>query len=173
MANLIFVTGGARSGKSRFAQTQAEKHPGQLLYVATALDSDEEMVARITRHQAERGPRWVTLEEPLSWVTLLPNQAQEKAAILVDCLTIWISNLLVIEGLDENLILKRTDAAIVAMQSLACPVYVVSNEVGQGVVPVSPLGRTFRDIAGRVNQRMGLASNDAWMLVAGLPLRLK
>jgi adenosylcobinamide kinase/adenosylcobinamide-phosphate guanylyltransferase len=173
MADLIFVTGGARSGKSRFAQAQAEKHPGQLLYVATALGSDEEMVARITRHQAERGPRWVTLEEPLDWVTLLPNQAQENAAILVDCVTIWISNLLVIEGLDENLILERTDAAIVAMQSLACPVYVVSNEVGQGVVPVSPLGRTFRDIAGRVNQRMSSASNDAWMLVAGLPLRLK
>jgi adenosylcobinamide kinase/adenosylcobinamide-phosphate guanylyltransferase len=173
MANLILVTGGARSGKSRFAQAQVEKHPGQLLYVATAMGSDDEMSARIERHKADRGPRWVTLEAPLDWVTLLPNQAQEMAAIIVDCVTIWISNLLVIQGLDENSILERTDAAIVAIESLACPVYLVSNEVGQGIVPINLLGRTFRDIAGRVNQRISAAANEVWMLVAGLPIRLK
>lgn len=173
MAHLIFITGGARSGKSQFAQKHAESHTGSLLYIATAHGFDQEMFTRIERHKAERDGRWQTIEEPIDWSTSLHEHAKSQAAVLIDCLTIWISNLLLNAELDEQAILKCTDMAISAIRSLVCPVYVVSNEVGQGIVPANKLGRNFRDLSGLVNQRFGAAADEAWVMVAGLPLRLK
>lgn len=173
MARLVFLTGGARCGKSRYAQQRAEAHPGPLLYVATGLTVDDEMAARIERHRQERGPRWATLEEPVDPAGRLPQAAAGKSAVLFDCVTFWLTNLLLQEQLDETAILARVDLLLQAARALDGTLYLVSNEVGQGIVPENALARSFRDIAGRVNQRLAAEADEAWLLVAGLPLPLK
>jgi adenosylcobinamide kinase/adenosylcobinamide-phosphate guanylyltransferase len=165
---VTLVLGGARSGKSLYAeQIIGERGPG--LYLATAEAGDDEMAERIRRHRARRGPGWETLEEPLDLSEAISRSASPDRPILVDCLTLWLSNLLGAE--------RDVDAAIHDLLAiLECPngpVVLVSNEVGFGIVPATPLGRIFRDHAGRLNQAAAAIAGRVVLVAAGLPLILK
>ncbi|MEJ2700022.1 MAG: bifunctional adenosylcobinamide kinase/adenosylcobinamide-phosphate guanylyltransferase [Desulfuromonadales bacterium] len=173
MTSLTFITGGARSGKSRFAQTLAEACPGDLLYVATAGVHDDEMAARVERHRQARGERWSTLEEPLALCERLPEAAVKKGAVLLDCVTLWLTNLLFHCNEREEQVLAEVDRFFDLRPLVSSPLFLVSNEVGMGIVPANPLARRFRDLAGEVNQRLAAAADEAWLVVSGLPLRLK
>lgn len=172
MSRLILVTGGARSGKSRFAETRvAELAPnGPWLYVATAEAGDDEMRVRIVRHQERRGPRWTTVEAPRAVGPAL--RATTAAAVLVDCVTLWLSNLLLAGAADAEL-LNAADELARAAQACAAPVVLVTNEVGDGIVPDNPLARRFRDLAGLINQRLAAAAAEVVLVACGLPLRLR
>ena len=163
------ILGGARSGKSRHAQALAEASGHALLYLATAAAGDGEMRERIAQHKAERGPRWRTIEEPLALAPTLLRAAQPHQIILVDCLTLWLSNLM-LAGRD---IAIETAALAAALPQLRGNVLFVSNEVGSGIVPDNRLARDFRDAQGRLNQSMAAACGHVSLIVAGLPLVLK
>lgn len=165
------VLGGAASGKSRYAQGLAEGCAGPLLYVATAHAGDAEMAARIARHQAVRGERWQTLEAPLELAALVPAAAGH-GAVLVDCITLWLTNLLLAAEHVEG-VWPEVEGFLAALDQLTVPLLLVSNEVGQGIVPEHPLGRSFRDLAGQVNQSLAARADAVWLVAAGLPLRLK
>lgn len=163
----ILVLGGARSGKSRHAEGLAEGIAGDRLYIATARPGDEEMAARIATHRRRRGPGWTTLETPIA----LPEALAGANApfVLVDCITLWISNLL----LADIDIAPRVEALAEALVARPGTVAVVSNEVGLGIVPDNALARRFRDEAGLTNQRLAQACDEVVFLAAGLPLKLK
>jgi adenosylcobinamide kinase/adenosylcobinamide-phosphate guanylyltransferase len=170
-AQVTLVLGGAASGKSRYAQELAEQQVGTLLYVATALAGDDEMAQRIARHQLNRGDRWRTLEAPLD-LTVIVAAAAGHGAVLIDCVTLWLTNLLLARETPAA-VWPAVDAFIAALDGLSKPLFLVSNEVGQGIVPEHALARTFRDLAGQVNQRLAARADTVWMVTAGLPLRLK
>jgi len=167
--NTLFVIGGARSGKSRYAQGRIEALPGRLAFIATAERSDEEMTRRIARHRAERGPRWTAIEAPLDLPDAI-GQAQDAAdAILVDCLTLWLSQLMLLDR-DPD----RAAADLVrAIQACRVPLAIVANDVGGGIVPDNALARRFRDEAGLLNQRVVATAEEVVLVTAGLPLALK
>lgn len=166
---LTLVLGGARSGKSRYAETLIEATPQGALYLATAQALDDEMAERIRRHRARRGGRWTTIEEPLELSARLQTETRPCQPILVDCLTLWLSNLL----LAERDIEAEVQTLLAALPGLAGPVVLVANEVGLGIVPDTALARTFRDHAGRLNQRVAAHADRVVFLAAGLPLLLK
>ena len=170
-ARFVLVTGGARSGKSRFAKARlGELAPGgPWRYVATAEAGDDEMAARIARHRARRGPEWRTREAPRDLAAALAGRDDGAAGILVDCITLWVTNLLLADYSDDGIVA----AAAALPRAVAVPTIVVTNEVGAGIVPDNPLARRFRDLAGLVNQRLAAASDEAWLVAAGLPLRLR
>ncbi|HLZ66648.1 MAG TPA: bifunctional adenosylcobinamide kinase/adenosylcobinamide-phosphate guanylyltransferase [Aliidongia sp.] len=163
------VLGGARSGKSAFAERLIRDVATEATYLATAEAGDGEMAQRIARHQAARGPGWHTLEEPLDLVATLRRAGRPDRPILVDCLTLWLSNLMH-AGRD---IAAETAALAAAFGELAGPVVLVSNEVGQGIVPDNALARAFRDHAGRLHQAVAAAADQVVFVVAGLPMVLK
>jgi adenosylcobinamide kinase/adenosylcobinamide-phosphate guanylyltransferase len=167
---LAFICGGAKSGKSRFAQNLAESLPAPRLYVATGEALDEEMAARIVRHQQDRGPDWQTREEPLALAEALRESNGHFGVILVDCLTMWLSNLLTRREADLDA--EQRQLAEV-LPRLKIPVIVVTNEVGWGIVPANPLARRFRDVAGTLNQHLASLADVAVLVVSGLPLYLK
>ena len=164
---LTLVLGGARSGKSRYAESLIATLAPPWLYVATAEAGDEEMVARISAHRTRRSSDWRTIDAPRHLVAAL--QSAGTTPVLVDCLTLWLSNLM-LAGIDieaETAHLERALAATMA------PVVLVANEVGSGVVPDHPLGRKFRDLQGMLNQRMAARADSVVLMVAGLPLAVK
>lgn len=173
MAQLIYVTGGSRSGKSGFAQQLAEKHPGQLLYIAPARVDDDEMATRIELHQQARGERWQLLEEPLWLTERLIDNAAGQGALLLDCVTLWVTNLFFYFEEQQGPVLAEVDRFIELAWQLEEPLYLVSNELGSGIVPENRMARKFRDLAGIVNQRLAAAADEAWLVVSGLPLQLK
>lgn len=173
MARITFITGGARSGKSRFAQTLAEACPGPLLYVATAGIGDREMAERVRQHRVARGERWQTLEEEHDLAGRLPGVAVGRGAVLIDCITLWLANVLCSCRDRPGAARQEVERFAAALPGLAAPLFIVSNEVGAGIVPENPLARSFRDLAGEVNQRLAAAADEAWLVVSGLPLRLK
>ncbi len=161
------ILGGARAGKSRFAETLIEQR-GAGLYLATAEAGDAEMAARIARHRSRRGDRWATLEEPLELAATLAANAGPGRAILVDCLTLWLSNLMH-AGRDVEAETRRLADAI----PCPGPVVFVSNEVGLGIVPDNALAREFRDHAGRLHQAVAARADLVLFIAAGIPLVLK
>lgn len=173
MGRLAFITGGARSGKSSYAQRRCEDLPGPLLYVATARVEDAEMDDRVKLHQQVRGPRWTTLEEPLLLAEKIPETINSESAILLDCLTLWLSNQLFASAGEAGPVLREADLLLATLVTLSIPVFIVSNELGSGIVPEHRLARDFRDLAGTVNQRFAAAAHEAWLVASGLPLRLK
>ncbi len=165
----IFVLGGARSGKSCVAEEIIEKSGLAQFYLATAEAGDEEMRARIAEHRARRGTHWQTLETPLDLESALAGTARPDRAVLVDCLTLWLSNILLAEaGVEE-----RIAALTSALKTLPGLIVLVSNEVGLGLVPDTALGRSFRDAQGRLNQSVAEACETVIFVAAGLPLALK
>lgn len=175
MSEIILYLGGAKSGKTQAALQRAAGLPAPRLYLATAQALDQEMEVRVKNHQAERGPDWWTIEEPLdpsgALETIMPGQA---GVILLDCLTLWLSNLL---GADQNFDLERAGFMASGLAKAAsrapAPVIIVSNEVGGGIVPSNALARFFREAAGLVNQVVARAAAEVYLVTAGLPLRLK
>jgi adenosyl cobinamide kinase/adenosyl cobinamide phosphate guanylyltransferase len=171
VSRLVLITGGARSGKSTFAEARlAELAPdGPWLYVATAEARDDEMRERIGRHQARRGDRWRTVEAPRDVAAAL---AAPAAGVLVDCVTLWLSNRMLADETDDAILAAASDLAAAA-RAAAGPVVLVTNEVGDGIVPDNPLARRFRDLAGWVNQRLAAAADEVTLVACGLPLRLR
>ena len=171
MATTTLFIGGARSGKSRLAQAAAEALPGDLVYVATATAGDEEMADRIARHRQDRGPRWRTMDAPTALGAAVRAAIADAApsVILVDCLTLWLSNLM----LGDHDIDAATTDLIAAIHASPHPVFLVSNEVGLGIVPDNALARRFRDAAGRLNQQVAAAADRVDFVASGLSMRLK
>lgn len=165
---ITLITGGARSGKSRLAEARARELPGRPVYIATAEPGDAEMAARIARHRAGRGPGWDLVEAPLDLCAALAA-TEGRGARLVDCLTLWLSNLM-LAGRDWAPEAARLTAALAAARA---PVVLVTNEVGGGIVPENALARAFRDAAGLLNQQVAAAADEVILAVAGLPLRVK
>lgn len=165
----ILVLGGARSGKSRYAQRLAEASGRDPVFIATAEALDTEMGNRIARHREDRGPRWRTIEAPLDMTAALANAASPETVILVDCLTLWLTNV-VLAGLDT---VVEIEALAASISRLPGPAVFVSNEVGMGIVPETPLGRSFRDDQGRLNQAVAAACETVFFIAAGLPILLK
>lgn len=165
---LTFVLGGARSGKSRFAETLVTEAPAPWLYIATAEPLDGEMRARVAAHRARRGPGWETAEVPLDLAAALAAAPQGRA-VLVDCLTLWLSNLL-LAGRDPRAESERLAEALARPRGAWV---VVANEVGLGIVPENALARRFRDAAGWLNQRVAAVAGRVVLTVAGLPMEVK
>jgi adenosylcobinamide kinase/adenosylcobinamide-phosphate guanylyltransferase len=168
---IILITGGARSGKSRYAEERARAAGTRLLYVATAEAKDEEMARRIAAHRKRRGSDWITVEEPLELASALLRYRGEVDCALVDCLTLWISNLLMRQ--DEKAATEKIDALIDALTLFDFQVLFVTNEVGLGIVPDNPLARSFRDLVGWANQRIAEVADEVVLMVAGLPVVVK
>jgi adenosylcobinamide kinase/adenosylcobinamide-phosphate guanylyltransferase len=166
-ARLTLVLGGARSGKSRYAETIITALPPPWIYLATAQALDAEMAARIGAHQARRGAGWTTVEAPRDLAATLVANA--KAPILVDCLTLWLSNLMMADAQID----AEIDRLEQALAKAAAPVVLVANEVGSGIVPDNALARRFRDLQGALNQRIAARADHVVLLVAGLPLFVK
>ncbi|MEW5913704.1 MAG: bifunctional adenosylcobinamide kinase/adenosylcobinamide-phosphate guanylyltransferase [Thermodesulfobacteriota bacterium] len=171
-ANLL-VLGGAKSGKSAYAQALAQAWGGRLVYVATGQAHDQEMAQRIASHQARRGPAWQTLEEPLALEQALQGADGPDTVLLVDCLTLWLSNLMLAAGLGDAALQGRFAALCDLLPSLKARTILVANEVGLGIVPENALARRFRDQAGSLNQQLAGACNRVVLITAGLPLALK
>lgn len=196
--SLVFITGGARSGKSAFSLGMANSiiHPWQggderavrKCYLATAQALDSEMEDRIARHKAERGNDWDCLEEPLRVAEKIEEVKGRYDVILFDCLTLWVSNIMhslsfpspiegfipgAVEGQGEGGIKEQINALISACKRSGSTVIIVSNEVGLGIVPDNRLARQFRDIAGTANQLFAKAADEAYFVVSGIPMRLK
>jgi adenosylcobinamide kinase / adenosylcobinamide-phosphate guanylyltransferase len=169
MRTLTLVLGGARSGKSRHAERLVLGSGLAPVYVATAEALDDEMAARIAAHRARRDALWRTIEEPLDLAGVLLRECAPERAVLVDCLTLWLTNLMVREREVEAAI----EALLTTLKSLRGPLVLVSNEVGQGVVPADAMARAFVDHAGRLHQRIAEQADFVVLMAAGLPLHLK
>jgi adenosylcobinamide kinase/adenosylcobinamide-phosphate guanylyltransferase len=165
----VLVLGGARSGKSRTALHLAESASATRILIATAQAHDDEMRERIAHHRSERDASWQTREAPLDLAEAIRANAAPGRIVLVDCLTLWLSNIM----LDERDAVREVDALIDAVAGTDGPVVLVSNEVGQGIVPATALGRTFRDEQGRLNQRMAEMCDAVVFVAAGCPVLLK
>src|SRR5579862_6675395 len=169
LPRLALILGGARSGKSRFAEELVANTGQPALYLATAEARDDEMRERIAMHQARRGAVWTTLEEPIEIVNRLLALDDQPKPILIDCLTLWLSNLL---GAERD-IGYEIERLLAALPQVTAPIVMVANEVGLGIVPENALARRFRDHAGRLNQRIAAAAERVVFMAAGLPLVLK
>jgi adenosylcobinamide kinase / adenosylcobinamide-phosphate guanylyltransferase len=170
MQNIVIVLGGARSGKSYYALTEASRINGKKAFIATAEALDNEMLLRIENHKKERGNDWDTYEEPLHISPLIERIKGKYDVILIDCLTLWVSNIMH-AGFD---ITEETGKLVSAVLTRPpTPLYIISNEVGLGLVPESPLGRAYRDNLGHVNRQVAQAASDVIFMVAGIPLKVK
>jgi adenosylcobinamide kinase / adenosylcobinamide-phosphate guanylyltransferase len=170
-ARSTLVLGGARSGKSRFAEALARSTGHERIYLATGRAWDDEMRARIDAHKADRaGDGWTTYEEPLDLVGALETLDRPGRVILVDCLTLWVTNLMMEEGRD---IAAETRRLTESLARLSATIIFVSNEVGLGIVPENKMARDFRDHAGRLHQSIAAEAVDVYFIAAGLPLKMK
>jgi len=165
----VLVLGGARSGKSSYAEKMVESSGLKPLYLATGRAFDEEMENRIAVHRGRRGPEWQTVEEPLDLVGALALHAAADRFVLVDCLTLWLTNLM----MAEHDIAEETANLVAMLPSLGGPVVFVSNEVGFGIVPENRMAREFRDHAGRLHQAVAAIVDEVYFMAAGLPLKMK
>jgi len=165
----FLILGGARSGKSSRAQSLAEAGAPRRLFVATAEALDEEMERRISRHQSDRGEGWRTVEAPLDLVSVIRSAFDPGEFVLIDCLTLWLSNLFH----HDRDVEAETVALCEALRASPAKIALVSNEIGLGLVPETPLGRAFRDAQGRLNQRVAAVCDRVEFVAAGLPLKLK
>jgi adenosylcobinamide kinase/adenosylcobinamide-phosphate guanylyltransferase len=171
MGKITFILGGARSGKSSFALTLAKKYK-KAAFLATCRGLDKEMRERINRHKVLRPKNWTTFEEDKNIVSALERMRNYFDCIIIDCLTLWVSNLLVARNKEEK-ILQETIAMLAELKKKNARAILVSNEVGLGLVPANKLGRKFRDIAGQVNQLAAKEADEVFFIVSGIPVKLK
>jgi adenosylcobinamide kinase / adenosylcobinamide-phosphate guanylyltransferase len=170
-AEIILVTGAARAGKSRYAEGRARELGARRLYIATAEPNDEEMRRRIEEHKTRRGDDWDTVEQPLQLAETLLEQRRQTDCALVDCLTLWLSNLVLRYGVDYAQ--EKVEQFVQTTRQLDFHLILVTNEVGWGIVPDNSLGRQFRDLSGWANQRIAAAANEVVLMVAGIPMIVK
>ena len=183
MSQFTLITGGARSGKSRFAELLATHTKRPVIYIATAQIGDEEMALRVKKHQQQRPSTWRLIEEPRNIRDTLIQLKDEDGVILLDCVTLWLTNLLLAGNLqnDNDLFNNELEPQILDIvkevaqlaREIKPQVIFVSNEVGQGIVPEYPLARAYRDLAGRSNQILAHSADQVYMVVAGFPMEIK
>jgi adenosylcobinamide kinase / adenosylcobinamide-phosphate guanylyltransferase len=169
----ILILGAAKSGKSTLGLKMFDDPGRRYIFIATAEAGDTEMIERIKRHQEERGDKWITVEEPLDVVSRIKELDRSDTVILIDCLTLWLSNQFMKYGVGSNEIYDRIIELPECLSKTKGIVIAVSNEVGMGIVPENDLAREFRDAAGYMNQRIGAVANKVVVTFAGLPLILK
>lgn len=172
MGKITFVLGGSRSGKSLYATKLAKERARRILFVATATAGDKEMQLRIKLHRKNRPAHWKTIEEPKKLSSLIKNLPLKFDLIIIDCLTLFISNLL-LEGYTDKYIENEIKSILKMLKKCNFDSILVSCEVGLGIVPDNPLARRFRDLAGRINQNVAISSNKVFFLVSGIPWRIK
>lgn len=181
---MILITGGARSGKSALAERLAARHSEKVLYIATSVVTDDEMASRVRRHQESRPAHWRTWEGYRDLGTVIAEKTAADEAVILECVTTLIANLLFEQAGDtppeqmdfsaiEDAIQPQIDALIDACTHSAAPIYLVTNELGMGIVPENRLARHFRDIAGRVNQRLAAAAESVYLVVSGIEVKIK
>ena len=173
MNHLTLVLGGARSGKSRFALGRGETRGGERIFIATAQPMDDEMTRRIARHRRERPEGWKTLEAPLRLAEALRSLEGKAEVAVIDCLTLWLSNLLTDLGENEEKILEEVDRLIKAARSVDLSVIAVSNDVGSAIVPADSLSRLFRDLSGLLHQRWAARADEVYWMMAGIAIPIK
>ena len=173
MSKTILVTGGARSGKSRFAEKLAEGFDPLRGYLATCEPGDDEMAERIARHRGRRGDEWRTVEEPLEVTQAVIRNDGRFSVLLMDCVTLWVSNLLFSCGGGAAEALTRVEEFTRGFGALETPLIIVTNEVGMGIVPEHPLARSFRDLAGEANEMIAARADEVYVTISGIPLKLK
>jgi len=170
MKKLTLILGGARSGKSDYAQQLARERGGdEVLFIATAEAGDDEMRARIEKHRAERNPRWRTLEATCNIARVL-TAVPPARVILLDCVTLWVSNVL---HADVDAMLRELDELLAWQRANDADLIVVTNEVGMGIVPDNELGRAFQDLLGAVNRKIAVEADEVYFMVAGIPMGIK
>jgi adenosylcobinamide kinase/adenosylcobinamide-phosphate guanylyltransferase len=169
---IIFITGGARSGKSRFAEELGRQFFGPKAYLATAQALDEEMAERIRRHRENRPGDWQTLEEPIKVADCIEEEGARFDLILLDCLTLWVSNLMM-AGWDGAKILEEANRLLDACQRARGSLILVGNEVGMGIVPENAQARLFRDLSGFIQQKAAREADEVYFMVSGLPVKIK
>ena len=168
-----FIIGGCRSGKSRYALESANRYtPANKTFVATCMPLDDEMRERIARHREERGSEWITVEAPIELPEAILENSPSNDVILIDCLTLWINNLLMASETMET-VFEHADRLLKSLEQATCSVILVSNEVGTGIVPENRLARLFRDAAGFTNQRVAAHADRVFWMVAGIPVQVK
>ena len=173
MREIIFYIGGCRSGKSRQALEAADSYPGdKRIFIATCIPRDDEMKQRVAQHQKERSRNWQTVEAPIELAEAIVQQSQQADLLLVDCLTLWISNVMLESGIGGEHSQDISDL-IDSLDKAACPVVIVSNEVGTGIVPENQLARHYRDLVGAVNQAVARLADRVVWVVAGIPVTVK
>jgi adenosylcobinamide kinase / adenosylcobinamide-phosphate guanylyltransferase len=172
MGELTCILGGVKSGKSSYAVELGRQVFGKVAFLATAQALDQEMKQRIERHKQDRPGTWITWEEPLAIAKVVAANADQVNFIIIDCLTLWLTNLLG-QGKTEPEIMVLVDEMLTTIASSQADVAIVSNELGLGIVPQAQLAREFRDISGRVNQKIAAVASSVIFMVAGLPLPLK
>ena len=172
MSQVTFLLGGARSGKSRIALELGEKVGGKRAFVATAQPLDAEMERRIREHKASRSATWTTYEEPVELCALLEKLDAQYDVIVVDCLTLWLSNVMELQ-LEEEGLNARIRSLIHTLEAVDTPVILISNEVGWGVVPAQPSARRFCDAAGFLHQKIAALAREVYWVMAGIPTRIK
>ena len=185
MGKLILVTGGARSGKSSFAEETVRLFGDNILYIATATGFDDEMKERIRRHRLQRPSNWETLEAFCDFDKTLTGMLEGRDAVLLDCVTIMVSNIMLQKAMDweklsvddinevEKEVIRQVGTLLSIIKEADIPFILVTNELGMGVVPPYALGRAVRDIAGRVNQQLARAADDVYLCVSGIPVKIK
>ncbi len=172
MRKVLFIIGGCRSGKSSHALFLANQIPGHKIFIATCMPHDKEMEERVLLHKKQRSRAWTTLEVPVRLSEEISKNSQKENVILVDCLTLWISNLL-LENNNQKNVDGHIRKLIQSLEKAQCPIILVSNEVGTGIVPENRLARRFRDTAGFTNQRVAACANKVIWMVAGIPVGVK
>lgn len=185
MGRLTLITGGARSGKSSFAEKSVRNLGENILYIATAIAFDDEMKERIRRHRLQRPAGWETLEAFRDFDGVLQGMLEGRNAVLLDCVTVMVSNIMLQKAMDwegisieeinevEREVTKQVEALLSIVHEADTPFILVTNELGMGVVPPSVLGRAMRDIAGRVNQLLACAADEVYLCVSGIPVKIK
>jgi adenosylcobinamide kinase/adenosylcobinamide-phosphate guanylyltransferase len=171
MARRILITGGARSGKSQYAEERAKEIGARRVYIATAESRDQEMARRIAEHRRRRGHEWTTVEEPIELAKALLQQRSITDCAVVDCLTLWVSNLLLQCG--AHAVNEKVDELVEQLPLLDFHIYLVTNEVGSAVVPDNAVAREFRDLMGWTNQRVAQAADEVVLMVTGIPMVVK
>jgi adenosylcobinamide kinase / adenosylcobinamide-phosphate guanylyltransferase len=166
---ITFILGGSRSGKSSFSIKSASKLQGSKAFIATAQALDDEMNDRIERHKQERSAAWKTFEEPIALPQIIIDNGNRYDVILIDCLTLWLSNLI----MNDTDVESAIESMLSALETCSSSLFVVSNEVGMGIVPENALARRFRDLSGTLNRRVAEISDEVYLITAGLPLKIK
>jgi adenosylcobinamide kinase/adenosylcobinamide-phosphate guanylyltransferase len=169
---IVFVTGGGRSGKSAYAVSLARSYSGKRAFIATAEPFDEEMRARIQQHKKERGDEFCTIEEPIMLADVVKSLAGKFEVAVVDCLTVWLGNLMHREE-NGNIECAQVARLLELLDDPPCDLIIVSNEVGMGVIPHNAMARCFRDVAGRLNQRVAKRAERVILMVSGVPVTVK